>query len=157
MKTNAARILDHLQITYTIKEYEINDRHQSATDVAEILKIRPESIYKTLVLTGQKDQYLVAVIPGNAQVNLKKLAFISGNKKCEMLAMKDLQQVTGYIRGGCSPIGMKKAFPTYIEEIATLEDKIIISAGKKGYQIILKPDDLTKATKGIFADISDSL
>lgn len=152
-KTNAARILDNLRFTYNLKTYEVVGEHQSATDVAEALGIREEIIYKTLVLTGQKDLYIVAVIPGNAQVDLKKLAIISGNKKCEMLPMKDLQQITGYIRGGCSPIGMKKIFPTYIEELASLENKIVISAGKKGLQIEMNPQNLIKATDAIFADI----
>ncbi|MNX97838.1 Cys-tRNA(Pro)/Cys-tRNA(Cys) deacylase YbaK [compost metagenome] len=152
-KTNAARILNNLHVTYNLKTYEVKDEHQSATNVAETLGIEPELIYKTLVLTGQKDPYIVAVIPGNAQVDLKKLAHISGNKKCEMLPMKDLQHVTGYIRGGCSPIGMKKSFPTYLEELSSLENKIIISAGKKGLQIEINPHDLISVTHANFADI----
>lgn len=152
-KTNAARILDNLHITYDLKYYEVKDEHQSATDIAETLGIRADIIYKTLVMTGQKDPYLIAVIPGNTQVDLKKIAHISGNKKCEMLPMKDLQHITGYIRGGCSPIGMKKSFPTYVEELASLEHKIIISAGKKGLQIEINPHDLIKAANADFADI----
>lgn len=152
-KTNAARILDGLNISYELKTYEVDPDHQSAQEVAEAIGIAPERIYKTLVLRGQKDPYLVAVIPGNAHLDLKKIAKASNNKSCEMLAMKDLLSVTGYIRGGCSPIGMKKLFPTYIEELAILEDSIIISAGKKGFQIVIDPNDLQKSIKANFADL----
>jgi Cys-tRNA(Pro)/Cys-tRNA(Cys) deacylase len=95
------------------------------------------------------------VIPANAHLNLKKVATVSDNKSCEMLPMKDLLTVTGYIRGGCSPIGMKKTYPTYIEEMASLENEIIISAGKKGSQLVLKPEDLKRVINGKFADLSD--
>lgn len=154
-KTNAARVLDSLHIEYELKTYEVNGDHQSAEDVAMAIGISPEKIYKTLVLKGHKDAYLVCVIPANAHLNLKKIATVSDNKSCEMLPMKDLLTVTGYIRGGCSPIGMKKTYPTYIEEMASLEDEIIISAGKKGSQLILKPADLKKVVNGTFADLSD--
>jgi Cys-tRNA(Pro)/Cys-tRNA(Cys) deacylase len=152
-KTNAARILDGLNISYELKTYEVDPDHQNAQEVAEAIGVAPEKIYKTLVLKGQKDPYLVAVIPGNAHLDLKKIARASNNKSCEMLAMKDLQAVTGYIRGGCSPIGMKKIFPTYIEELAILEDSIIISAGKKGFQIVIEPTDLAKSINANFNDL----
>ena len=121
--------------------------------MAAVIGVAPEKIYKTLVLKGQKDPFVVAVIPGNAQLDLKKIAKASGNKNCEMLPMKELLLVTGYIRGGCSPIGMKKIFPTYIEELSTLEEKIVISAGKRGLQIIIHPLDLAKAIELTFADL----
>ena len=152
-KTNAARILDNENISYELKEYEVDENDLSAEHVAETLGISPEKIYKTLILKGQKDPYLVAVIPGNAQLDLKKIAKVSGNKNCEMLQLKDLLNVTGYIRGGCSPIGMKKLLPTYIEEIASLEDEIIISAGKRGLQIIINPMDLQHVISATFADL----
>lgn len=141
-KTNAVRILDTQNVSYELRTYEVDETDLSAQHVAAILNVSVEQIFKTLVLKGTKDPYLVAVIPGNAQVDLKKLAKVSGNKNCEMLPMKDLLAVTGYIRGGCSPIGMKKQFPTYIEEMAILEEKITISAGKRGLQIVLSPKDL---------------
>lgn len=141
-KTNAVRILDTQNVSYELRTYEVDETDLSAQHVAAILNVSVEQIFKTLVLKGTKDPYLVAVIPGNAQVDLKKLAKVSGNKNCEMLPMKDLLAVTGYIRGGCSPIGMKKQFPTYIEEMAILEEKITISAGKRGLQIVLSPNDL---------------
>lgn len=154
IKTNAARILDKLNISYELKTYEVDaDEHKSAVDVASAIGIAPEKIYKTLVLKGQEDSYIVAVIPGNANLDLKKTAKACGNKSCEMLPMKDLQAVTGYIRGGCSPIGMKKQFPTYIDELSTLEETIVISAGKKGLQIVIHPDDLAKAIQLTFADL----
>lgn len=154
IKTNAARILDKLDIPYELRTYEVDiEEHKSAVDVAVAIGIDPEKIYKTLVLKGQKDPYIVAVIPGNAQLDLKKIAKASANKNCEMLPMKDLLSVTGYIRGGCSPIGMKKQFPTYIEELSTLEDNIVISAGKRGLQIVIHPLDLAKAIEISFADL----
>lgn len=152
-KTNAVRILESNQIPFELREYEVDEQDLSAEHVAESLGISPEKIYKTLILKGQKDPFLVAVIPGNAQLDLKKIAKASDNKNCEMLPMKDLLATTGYIRGGCSPIGMKKNFPTYIEELATLEEEIIISAGKRGLQIILKPDDLKNIINAEFADL----
>jgi len=154
IKTNAARILDSLKIPYELRTYEVDmDEHQSAVDVALAIGVAPESIYKTLVLRGQQDPYIVAVIPGNANLDLKKIAKASGNKNCEMLPMKELLSVTGYIRGGCSPIGMKKQFPTYIEELSTLEETIVISAGKRGLQIVINAKDLAKAIDISFADL----
>ncbi|WP_312322764.1 Cys-tRNA(Pro) deacylase [Soonwooa sp.] len=152
-KTNAVRILESQNINFELQEYEVDENDLSAEHVAESLGISAEKIYKTLILKGQKDPFLVAVIPGDAQLDFKKLAKASGNKNCEMLPLKDLLTTTGYIRGGCSPIGMKKAFPTYIEEIATLENEIIISAGKRGLQIILDPKDLQIVTEANFADL----
>ena len=154
IKTNAARILDKLNIPYELRTYEVDmDEHQSAVDVAEAIGIAPERIYKTLVLKGQQDPYIVAVIPGNASLDLKKIAKASGNKNCEMLPMKNLQMVTGYVRGGCSPIGMKKQFPTFVEELSTLEDTIVISAGKRGLQIVIAPAELAKAIELSFTDL----
>ena len=156
-KTNAVRILDSQNIAYELREYEVDEEDLSAIHVAASIGIDAGKIYKTLVLKGQRDTYLVAVIPGNAQLDLKKLAKASGNKNCEMLPMKDLLAVTGYIRGGCSPVGMKKQFPTFIEEMATLEEKIVISAGKRGLQIIINPNDLALITNAQFADIVSEL
>lgn len=153
-KTNAARLLDMLNISYELRSYEVDaDEHKSAVDVANDIGVAPEKIYKTLLVKGQQDPYLVAVIPGNANLDLKKLAKASGNKNCEMLPMKELLPVTGYIRGGCSPIGMKKQFPTFVEELSTLEESIVVSAGKKGLQIVLSPHDLAKAIDLQFADL----
>ncbi|MND85618.1 Cys-tRNA(Pro)/Cys-tRNA(Cys) deacylase YbaK [compost metagenome] len=152
-KTNAVRLLDTAKVNYELREYELDDHDVSAEHVALSLGLLPETLYKTLVLKGNIDPYIVAVIPGNAQLDLKKIAKASGNKNCEMLPMKDLLAVTGYIRGGCSPIGMKKLFPTFIEEAAQLETEISVSAGKRGLQMILNPNDLATLTKAIWSDL----
>lgn len=153
-KTNAVRFLDTHKTPYQLKSYEISTDDLSAQHVAEVVGIPIERMYKTLVLKGSTDPYLVAVIPGNTQLDLKKLAKISGNKHCEMLPMKDLLTVTGYIRGGCSPIAMKKQFPTFIDELVTLEEEIAISAGKRGLQIIMNPVQLIDLLNIKIADIS---
>ena len=152
-KTNAVRLLDTAKVNYELREYVVDDHDVSAEHVALSLGLLPETLYKTLVLKGNIDPYIVAVIPGNAQLDLKKIAKASGNKNCEMLPMKDLLAVTGYIRGGCSPIGMKKLFPTFIEEAAQLETEISVSAGKRGLQMILNPNDLARMTKAIWSDL----
>ena len=136
-KTNAVRLLDTHTITYQLREYEVDEEHVDALHVAKSLQVNPESIYKTLVLKGNVDAYLVAVIPANTHLDMKKFAKFSGNKNCEMLPLKDLLNVTGYIRGGCSPIGMKKQFPTYIDESILKVDEVAFSAGKRGYQMIV--------------------
>ena len=153
-KTNAVRLLDTHAISYELREYEVDENHLDKMQVAESLGVNPEGIFKTLVLKGNIDTFLVAVIPANTHLDLKKFAKISGNKNCEMLPLKDLLNTTGYIRGGCSPIGMKKQFPTYIEELAILQTQICISAGKKGLQIILNPDDLCQLINAQFSDIT---
>ena len=153
-KTNAVRILDTHQISYELREYEVDEEHVDAMHVAESLGINPEGIYKTLILKGNVEPYIVAVIPANTHLDMKKFAKVSGNKNCEMLPLKDLLNVTGYIRGGCSPIGMKKQFPTYIEELAILQDQICISAGKRGLQILLNAEHLKPLIGAQFADIT---
>ncbi|MGV0831404.1 Cys-tRNA(Pro) deacylase [Empedobacter brevis] len=153
-KTNAVRILDTHQISYELREYEVDEEHVDAMHVAESLGVNPEGIYKTLILKGNVEPYIVAVIPANTHLDMKKFAKVSGNKNCEMLPLKDLLNITGYIRGGCSPIGMKKQFPTYIEELAILQDQICISAGKRGLQILLNAEDLKLLIGAQFADIT---
>jgi Cys-tRNA(Pro)/Cys-tRNA(Cys) deacylase len=152
-KTNAIHMLDRMNIEYQLREYDVDESDLSAEHVAETLGIAAEQLYKTLVLYSQNDDVLVALIPGNASLDLKKIAKVSGYKNCRMLPLKDLLAVTGYIRGGCSPIGMKKQFPTYIEELATLENRLIISAGKRGLQLIINSSDLQKITQAEFADL----
>ncbi|QCX53957.1 Cys-tRNA(Pro) deacylase [Elizabethkingia sp. JS20170427COW] len=152
-KTNAARILDQMKISYELREYPVDEENLSAQHVAEELGISAEKIYKTLVLKGNVTPYLVAVIPGNAQLDMKKIAKASGNKHCEMLPLKDLLSVTGYIRGGCTALGMKKQYPTFLEEMASLEEEIIISAGKRGLQIVIAPQDFLQASEAKLADL----
>ncbi|WP_303821250.1 Cys-tRNA(Pro) deacylase [Apibacter mensalis] len=143
-KTNAARLLDLHKITYDLIPYEVNEKDLSAIHVAETLGENINQVFKTLVLEGDKNGYFVCVIPGNEEINLKQIALLSGNKKCDLIPMKNLIGLTGYIRGACSPIGMKKFFPTYIEESCLNFDSIYISAGQKGLQIQLNPQDLIK-------------
>ncbi|HFD1757406.1 TPA: Cys-tRNA(Pro) deacylase [Enterococcus faecium] len=153
VKTNAIRMVEQKKIPYTEHEYEWDESHLSASSVAEQLPESQSRIFKTLVAVGNVTGPLVAVIPGEAELNLKKLAKVSGNKKVEMLHLKDLEATTGYIRGGCSPIGMKKLFPTYLDQIAESYEQIIVSAGRRGLQMELAPQDICALTSGKFADI----
>lgn len=153
VKTNAIRMVEQKKIPYTEHEYEWDENYLSASSVAEQLPESQSRIFKTLVAVGNVTGPLVAVIPGEAELNLKKLAKVSGNKKVEMLHLKDLEATTGYIRGGCSPIGMKKLFPTYLDQIAENYDQIIVSAGRRGLQMELAPQDICALTSGQFADI----
>lgn len=141
-KTNAARLLDKAGIEYNLIPYDFDENDLAAQHVAESLGQPIERVFKTLVLHGDRSGYIVCVIPGNGEVDLKALAKISGNKKVEMIPMKDLLGVTGYIRGGCSPIGMKKKFPTYFHSTASSFSTIYISAGVRGLQIEINPHEL---------------
>ncbi len=141
-KTNAARLLESAGICYELIPYEVDEENLAADHVAEQLGEDIEQVFKTLVIRGDKTGIFVCVIPGNFEVDLKIAAKISGNKSCQMLHLKELLPNTGYIRGGCSPIGMKKPFPTFIHESALLHDYIYISAGVRGLQIKISPNDL---------------
>ncbi|NDV66000.1 Cys-tRNA(Pro) deacylase [Bacteroides sp. 224] len=141
-KTNAARLLDKAKIAYELIPYTVDESDLSAIHVAETLGEDVEQVFKTLVLHGDKIGYFVCVIPGDKELGLKLAAKVSGNKNCEMIPMKELLSITGYIRGACSPIGMKKPFPTYIHETCLLYDFIYISAGQRGLQIKINPSDL---------------
>lgn len=150
-KTNAARLLDAAGIEYELVPYSYSEEDLSAESVAAELSEPIEQVFKTLILRGDKTKEFVCVIPGDMEVDLKVAAKISGNKNCEMLHVKDLLPTTGYIRGGCSPIGMKKPFPTFIHESALLYDYIYISAGKRGLQIKINPQALIDFVKmGIY-------
>lgn len=150
-KTNAARLLDAAGIDYELVPYSYSEDDLSAESVAAELNEPIEQVFKTLVLRGDKTKEFVCVIPGDMEVDLKVAAKISGNKNCEMLHVKDLLPTTGYIRGGCSPIGMKKTFPSFIHERALLYDYIYISAGKRGLQIKINPQALIDFVKmGIY-------
>lgn len=153
-KTNAVRILESMKIDFDTVEYQSNDDEIDAISVANKINADPEIVFKTLVSVGDKSGPCVFVIPGNFELNLKKAAFVSGNKKVELIKLKELQPLTGYIRGGCSPIGMKKLFPTYIDETALLNDYIYCSAGIRGMQLKIKPGDLCEVVEGNFADIT---
>ena len=141
-KTNAARLLDAAGIAYSLVEYAVDEEHLEASHVAAELGEDIDRVFKTLVLRGDKSGPFVCVIPGSLEVDLKVAARISGNKNCEMLHVKELLPLMGYIRGGCSPIGMKKQFPTFIHESALLYDTIYVSAGVRGLQLCIAPQDL---------------
>lgn len=153
-KTNAMRILDSKKIDYSIREYEVNENDLGAVAVAAKTGVDIDRIYKTLVLSGDRSGYIVACIPGAAELNLKALAKVSGNKRVEMIPMKDLERITGYIRGGCSPVGMKKGLPTFLDAEADIHERIVISGGRRGVQIELSPKDLIKICRGITGKIS---
>jgi len=153
-KTNAARILDRLKIGYELIEYEVDESDLSAVHLAKTAGIPIDQVFKTLVLEGDKSGFFVCIIPGGNEIDLKKAAFASSNKKVAMIPMKDLEPLTGYIRGGCSPLGMKKNFPVYIDKSAFNQSFIFISAGLRGMQIKLSPADLMMACKAIKVDIT---
>lgn len=141
-KTNAARLLDKAHVDYELIPYKVDPDNLAAEHVAEELGEDINRVFKTLVLHGDRSGYFVCVIPGNMEVDLKKAAKAAGAKKAEMLHMKDLLPLTGYIRGGCSPIGMKKPFPTFFHSTATDFDVIYVSAGRRGLQLKIAPEAL---------------
>jgi ybaK/ebsC protein len=143
-KTNVARLLDKARIVYELIPYEVDESNLSATHVAEQLNEPVEQVFKTLVLKGDKNGLFVCIIPGAEELDLKKAAKVSGNKNCDMIAMKDLLPTTGYIRGACSPIGMKKHFPTYIHDTCMNFEEVYVSAGQRGLQIKISPKDIIK-------------
>lgn len=155
-KTNAARILDEKKIEYTLIEYTVDEEHLDAVHVAREVGLPPEQVFKTLVVRGDKTGPVFAVIPGNGELDLKALAKASGNKRAEMVHLKEVLPLTGYIRGGCSLLGAKKNYPVYLDETCILWDKIAISAGLRGMQIFLNPDDLVKATGAVVVNIIHS-
>lgn len=145
MKTNAARILDGLKITYELREYTVDETDLSAEHVADKVNMPHNQVFKTLVAKGDKTGVLMACIPGNAELDLKALAAASGNKKVEMVSLKEVQPLTGYVRGGVSPLGPKKRYPVFLDESAVKWPVIAVSAGIRGCQIILAPGNLAQA------------
>ena len=153
-KTNAARLLDRAKITYELVPYRVDEEHLAATHVAEELGEDIGSVFKTLVLRGDRTGYFVCVVPADHEVDLKAAARVSGNKKADLIPMKELLPVTGYIRGGCSPIGMKKQYPTFIDSTAADYEKIYVSAGQRGLQLCLNPQELAAFVKADFCDVT---
>lgn len=153
-KTNAARILDTLGVEYELKTYEVDESDLSAVHVAASVGMPIEMVYKTLVCCGDKNGILMAVIPGGGELDLKALAAASGNKRVEMVHLKEVFKLTGYVRGGCSPLGAKKEYPVYLDESANSQTIIAVSAGKRGEQILLKPVDLVMAAKATVAKVA---
>ncbi|WP_313530313.1 Cys-tRNA(Pro) deacylase [Anaerotignum sp.] len=157
VKTNVMRLLETAGISYRTSEYEYDENNLSGLDAAEKIGFPPEQVFKTLVTRGDKTGILVFCIPVNMELDLKKAATVSKNKKLEMTHVKELLALTGYIRGGCSPVGMKKRYPTFIDETAILFDEIAVSAGVRGEQVILAPDDLMRYIEATEADITKEL
>ena len=153
-KTNVARLLDKAKIPYSLVPYVVDESDLGAQHIADQLDEDINQVFKTLVLTGDRTKFFVCVIPGNMEVDLKKAAKVSGNKKAEMLHMKDLLPTTGYIRGGCSPIGMKKSFPTFFHSSCLNYDYIYVSAGQRGLQLKINPQQLVAYVRASVADIT---
>lgn len=145
-KTNAARILDREGIHYELRTYEVDESDLSAPHVAEAIGMPPEQVFKTLVARGDREGVLLAAIPANTELDLKALAAASGNRKVDLVPLKEVLGLTGYIRGGVSPIGTRKPYPFFLDETAELWDVISVSAGVRGGQILLAPLDLTRVT-----------
>lgn len=154
MKTNAMRLLDNLGVKYEVRTYEVDPEDLTAETVAKKVNMPIEQVFKTLVARGDKNGVCLAVIPGNAQLDLKALANASGDKKTEVVALKDVQPLTGYIRGGVTALACKKDYPVFVDETITLCEIVSISSGMRGMQIIIAPQDYLKATRGKLADIA---
>ena len=152
--TNAMRLLKQANIPFDTSEYEVDESDLSGVHAAEALGVDADCVFKTLVARGEKKGIFVFVIPVAEELDLKKCASAMGDKKVEMIHVKELLGLTGYVRGGCSPIGMKKKYPTFIDEIATLFDRIYVSAGMRGQQLIINPEDLRAYTEATYADLT---
>lgn len=153
-KTNVARLLDKAGIRYELVPYEVDETDLSAGHIASQLDEPVEQVFKTLVMEGDRTGHFVCVIPGNREVDLKAAAKVSGNKKCDLIPMKELLPLTGYVRGGCSPVGMKKPFPTYFDSSASLHPFIYVSAGVRGLQLKISPSDIVEYVGASLAEIS---
>lgn len=154
MKTNAARLLDSLGVRYELREYDVDPEDLSAETVAAKVGLPAEQVFKTLVARGDRTGVLMAVVPGNGELDLKALARLSGDRKVDTVPLKELQPLTGYIRGGVTAIGGKKEYPVYVDETLELFDVVSVSAGVRGTQLLLAPADYLKVTKGKVGPIS---
>ncbi|HKX29819.1 MAG TPA: Cys-tRNA(Pro) deacylase [Blastocatellia bacterium] len=154
VKTNAARILDQLNIVYELRAYEVREDELDAVTVARKVNMPPEATFKTLVARGDRTGVIMACVPGDAELDLKKLAAVTGNKKVELVAVKEIQSLTGYIRGGVSPLGSKRRYPLFLDQSAFDHQQISISAGQRGLQMILSPHDLQRAAQAAAVDLA---
>jgi len=152
-KTNALRMLESLGIAHEVATHPVGEEHFDAVEVARLLGISPDIMFKTLVARGGPEEVFVFCVPGNSELDLKKAARVTGARKVDLVALKDLTTLTGYVRGGCSPIGMKKKFPVWIDEIAAAQEKICVNAGARGMQVIVAPSDLLRAADARYADL----
>ena len=154
MKTNAVRLLESLGVHYELREYEVDPEDLAAETVAAKIGMDPEQVFKTLLARGDRNGFCFAVVPANAELDLKALASAAGDRKTELVPVKELQGVTGYIRGGVTVLGAKKAFPVFADETIQLWDAISVSAGVRGTQMILRPEDYLRVTNAVMADIA---
>jgi Cys-tRNA(Pro)/Cys-tRNA(Cys) deacylase len=154
MKTNTVRLLETLGIAYELRDYEVDPEDLAAESVAAKIGMPPEQVFKTLLARGDRNGPCFAVIPGNTELELKALAVLSGDRKVELVSLKEVQPLTGYIRGGVTVLGAKKPFPVYADETIQMWDRISVSAGVRGTQIILRPDDYIRATNATIGDIA---
>ena len=154
MKTNAARILDTLHIRYELREYDVDEDDLSATTVAAKIGLPAEQVFKTLVARGDRNGVCMAVVPGDSSLNLRALAKLTGDRKVDTVALKEVQPLTGYIRGGVTALGAKKDYPVFVDETVQLFDVISISAGARGTQMLVAPDDYLRAVKGTLGAIA---
>jgi Cys-tRNA(Pro)/Cys-tRNA(Cys) deacylase len=154
MKTNAARLLDTLGIAYDLRDYDPSDEHLAAEEVARRVGMAPEQVFKTLVVRGDRSGVFFAVVPGDAALDLKALAKLSGDRKCDTVPLKEVTPLTGYVRGGVTALAAKKDYPTYVDESALLFDRVSVSAGTRGTQIVLSPSDYVRATRGRVGSIA---
>jgi Cys-tRNA(Pro)/Cys-tRNA(Cys) deacylase len=153
-KTNACRILDSLGVHYTLRDYEVDPDDLSAETVAAKVGLPPEQVFKTLAVRGDRNGVSVAVIPGNFELDLKALAALTGDRKVELLPLKEVQSVTGYIRGGVTALGMKKDYPVFVDETMEIWDEVAVSAGVRGTQIVLSPAEYLRATSATIGEIA---
>jgi Cys-tRNA(Pro)/Cys-tRNA(Cys) deacylase len=153
-KTNAVRLLDQMGISYELRAYEVDPKNLTAESVAQKVGLPPEQVFKTLVASGDRSGICMAVVPGDSELDLKALASASGNRRIQLVPMKDLLGLTGYIRGGVTAFAGKKDYPVYVDETIELFDIVSISAGTRGLQILLKPEDYLRVTKGTIAAIA---
>jgi Cys-tRNA(Pro)/Cys-tRNA(Cys) deacylase len=154
VKTNAVRQLDSLGIKYELRDYEVDPEHLDAETVAAKVGMPAEQVFKTLVARGDRTGVLIAVVPGNTELDLKALARLSGDRKVEVVHLKEVQPLTGYIRGGVTALGLKRGYPVYVDETIKLFDRISVSAGVRGTQIFLAPEDYLKAVEGTVGPIA---
>jgi len=151
-KTNAMRQLEAASVPFDVLHYEV-DEDLSAAHASEKLGLDPDQVFKTIVLSGERTGHFVCVIPGSCEIDLKKAAKAAGDKGCALLPLKELEPLTGYVRGGCSPVGMKKRLPTFLDETAMLFDRISVSAGRRGAQLFIEPGLLAEAVGAVLADL----
>ena len=153
-KTNAARLLDRLGISYRLQPYVVGDEHLAAHEVAAQIGMDPQSVFKTLVAQGDRNGHCFAVVPATADVDLKALSVASGNRKVTMVPLKEVQSLTGYVRGGVTALAAKRAFPVYLDETALSQHELAVSAGQRGLQLVLAPQDYVRATQATVAVIA---